>query len=181
MESNSFLIKNIDKNYINLNNNQILEIFKISLGNNKINLQYNNNKNQSLNQNFEIIYNKQFIESNIGKMKYRKTENSKEIKILHNIFISNNIKRAKLIINNKQYDLKENIDSSIYKVKIKFFDDIIHLNSMLSDCKSLLFVDNLQHFNTKHLKTINFLFFRCTSLLYIDDISSWNLNNINYD
>ena len=156
MESNFFLIKIKDKNYIKFNNNEILDIFKISLGNNKINLQYNKSKIQFLNKNFEIIYNKQYIERNIGKMKYRKIENKKEIKILHNIFISNNIKRAKIIIKNKQYDLKENIDSSIYKVKIKFVDNIIHLNSMFSDCKSLSSVDNLQYFNTKYLRTINY-------------------------
>ena len=93
----------------------------------------------------------------------------------------NNIKRTKIILNNKQYDLKQNIESKkkYFKIKINFLDNIIKLNSMFSGCKSLSSVHNFHNFNTKYLKAIDKLFFECSLLLYIDDISNWNINNIN--
>ena len=158
MKCNFIHIKFKDKKYTNLNNNKIL---KLSLGN-KI-----NNK---------------LIQKNIAKMKYKKTENMNEKNILNKIFISNNIKRAKVIINNKQYDLKEKIDNKLNKddkIKIKFLDNIININSMFKDCESLSSVYNLQYLNTKYLKSIKNLFDGCSSLLNIDDISNWNINNVN--
>ena len=116
-------------------------------------------------------------------MIYKATENMKEIKILDTEFIKNNIERAKIILNNKQYNLKKKIKIKIYKIykiKIKFLDNIIYLNSMFKDCESLSSVYNFQNLNTKFLNSIYDLFNGCCSLLNIDDISIWNLNNINY-
>ena len=50
-------------------------------------------------------------------------------KIFNKAFIENNMKRAKIIIKNKQYYLKENIKSKnkVFKIKIKFLDNILFL------------------------------------------------------
>jgi len=54
-------------------------------------------------------------------MIYKKTENKKETKLFNQKFILNNTKRAKIIIDNKQYKLKEVIESNkVFKIKIKF-------------------------------------------------------------
>ena len=78
--------------------------------------------------------------------------------------------------------MKEIVKTQILylKIKIKFLDIIIYLNSMFRKCKSLSSVHNFQNINTKYLKTIYDLFYGCSSLLSIEDISNWNLNNINY-
>jgi len=55
MKANFIHLKFKDKNNINLNNNKILELFKLSVGNNIINLNYNNNKKESSNQRLDII------------------------------------------------------------------------------------------------------------------------------
>jgi len=143
------------------------------------------------------------IKKNIAKMIYKANESYKEIKIFNKIFISTNMKRAKVIINNKQYDLKENIKSKInkiYKIKIKFLDNIIKLKNMFKDCESLYIVNNLQYLNTKYLKSLRSLFYGCRSLSYIDKISyklyinynnvisssllpsilKWNISKVNY-
>ena len=73
------------------------------------------------------------------------------------------------------------ITKQIFKVKIKFLDNAIFLNSMFRDCQILSSVYNFQNINTKYLKTIYQLFCKCSLLLNIDDISNWNINNINYD
>ena len=112
-------------------------------------------------------------------MIYKTTEYNK--KIFNKVFIENNMKRAKIILKNKEYYLKENInnENKIVKIKIKFLDHIIKLNSMFEDCKSLSSVYNFQYFITKYLKEIFNLFYGCSSLLKIDDLSNWNINNIN--
>ena len=128
------------------------------------------------------IFYKKCIKSNLGKMIYKKTGNNKELKIFNKIFISKNKKRAKIIINNKLYELKENSENQknfVQKIKIKFFDYILYSNCMFQDCESLVSVKNFQNINTNKLKEIHSLFEGCNSLLYIDDISNWNMNKIN--
>ena len=110
------------------------------------------------------------------------TNNYNEIKILNKVFISNNMKRSKIIINNKQYELKEIVrkNKPSFKIKINFLDNPIYLNSMFKDCDLLSGVYNFQNFNTKYLKTIHEIFEGCIALINIDDISNWNTKNINY-
>ena len=171
-----------DKANINLNNNKILELFKLSAGNNINILDYNQNKKEPSNKNLEIKYYKKYIKSNIGKMIYKNTGFNEEIKIFDELFISNNMERAKIIINNKQYELKEYIENQIHFqqiIKIKFFDCVFYLNCMFQDCETLSSVKNFKNINTNKLKEIYSLFEGCNSLLYIDDISNWNMNKIN--
>ena len=167
------LIKLKETNNINLNIKNVLDIFKISIGNNS-----NYKKKKFSNQHLEIIYNKNYNKRNIGKMIYESKINDKEIKILNEIFISNNMRRAKIIKNNREHTLKDNIknESQNYKIKVKFLDNAIKLNSMFQKCKSLSKVKNFQNLNTKYIKTIDHLFSECSSLIYIDDISNWNTN-----
>ena len=125
MKCNFVCVKIKDKN--NLNNGKIQEIFNLSIENKRIYLNYNKNKKDYSKQNMKIIYYKKFIKKNIGQMIYKTNESNQEIKIFNETFIENNMKRAKIIIKNKQYDLKENIKSEnkIFKIEIKFIDNII--------------------------------------------------------
>ena len=165
-----------------MNNNKIFELFKLSIGNNKYILDYNKIKKEFSNKNLEISYYKKYIKTNIGKMICKNTENNKKITIFNKIFISNNKERAKIILNNKQYELKENLENQKYfdqMIKIKFYDHIIFSNCMFKDCESLSIVKNFETINTKYLKTIYSLFEGCSSLLDINGISNWNMNKIN--
>jgi len=99
---------------------KILEIIKLSKGNNGNNFCYNRKKSETSSKNLGIIYYKNYIKKNIGKMIYKTTENEKETKIFNKLFISNNIAKAKIILNNKQYDLKGNIENKkIKKTSLK--------------------------------------------------------------
>ena len=152
MKCNFIHIKLKDRNKIN--KNKILELLKLSFENKKSNLNYNINQKEYLNQNLEIIYNKIYHKKNIGKMKYVRDKYNNKITIFNKIFILNNMKRAKIIINNKQFELKENIinEKLFFKINIKFLDNIINLNSMFKDCKSLSLIYNFGNLNTKYLK-----------------------------
>ena len=131
------------------NHNKIFKLFIMSLGKYIINLKYNIYRKESSNLNLKVIHDKNYIKKNIGKMIYKATENNKEIRICNKKFISNNIKRAKLIINNKQYKLEENIvnKKQFLKIEIKFIDNIIELNSMFKDCNLLSSIYKFQNFD----------------------------------
>ena len=180
MKFYSFKVKIRDKNN---KYDKILELLKLSNGNNITNLNYNKNKIKYPNQSSEIFvsYDKKYIKKNNGKMIYD-TIKYKEIRIFNKDFITNNIKRAKMIINNKQCELKEyaKTHKQSFKIKIKFLDIIIYLNCMFKHCKYLFGVYNFQNFNSKYIKAIYDLFEGCNSLIYIDDISNWDIKNINY-
>ena len=162
MKYNFIHIKLKDKNNIDLNNNKTLDLFKLSAGNNII------IKKESSSEDLEISYYKKYIKSNIGIMIYKKCKDIKEIKILNKIFVSKNKERARIIINNKQYELKEKIENQkqFLKIKIKYIDNIFYLNCMFKDCNLLSSIKNFQNINTKYLKSINFLYSGCSSLLY---------------
>jgi len=179
MKCNFIQIKSKDKKNINLNNNQVLEFFKLSVGNSIYIKDYNKNKKESSDNNLEISYYKNYIKSNIGKMIY--TGYNKKIKIFSEIFISNNKKRAKIILNNKQYELKENLEHQrqfIQIIKIKLFDYIFYSNCMFQNCKSLSSVKHFQNIKTNYLKEIYSLFEGCSSVEELPDISKWNTNKI---
>ena len=90
-------------NFINIkvkdNSKKKLELFKLSIENIVKCLYYNNDKLNSLNKNLKIIYFKKYLKQNIGKMIYKISENRKEINILNETFMLNNIKRVKIILN----------------------------------------------------------------------------------
>ena len=60
MKCNFIHIKLKDKNNININKNKILELLKLSIGNNIINLDYDKNIKVSSKKNLEIIYYKEY-------------------------------------------------------------------------------------------------------------------------
>ena len=136
-----------DKSNININDIKIHELFKLSIGNKINDLYYNKNKKESSNKNLKINYYKKKIPKNLAKMIYKKIDDNKYKKIFNKKFILKNIKRAKIIINNKLNNLKENFENKnhISKIKIKFLDNILYLNSMFEDCKSLSSVYNLKN------------------------------------
>ena len=119
MNCNFINVRMKDKSDININENKILEVFKLSVENKITNLNYNKNKKESLNQNLGISYYKKFIQKNFGKMIYSKINNNNKTKIVNKLFLLNNMDKTKIIINNKQNDLKENIENENENLKIK--------------------------------------------------------------
>ena len=130
MKCNFIHIKLNHQNNNNLDN-KIFMLFELSLGNNLTNLNY---CFLSSNHNLKINYYKNYTTTNCGKMIYK--NNDKEINIFNKIFISNNKNRAKIIRNNKLIKLKESFvnQKQNFKIKIKFLDIIINLNSMFNNC-----------------------------------------------
>ena len=67
-----------------------------------------------------------------------------------------NKNRAKIVLNNKQYNLKSKIENKKdkFKIKIKFLENIKDINFMFEGCQNLNTVKNFSNLNTKYLKKI---------------------------
>ena len=115
-------------------------------------------KKQKQNSHYmKLIYGKKKNENE------NKNENKKEISIFGSKFKENNRKKLILIIKNKKCDLNEKISIEIkdndHKIKTKFLDNIINLDSMFEGCTFLLKISNFN--NIKKLKSMKKLFFGC--------------------
>ena len=123
----------------NLRDEELFKLFNISLGKKK---QLDNN--------------------NIGKFIYKKDEKNKETKIFERIFVQGNKNRAKIILNNNQYNLVDKIKNEIVKmkfiIKIKFLENIIDIKCMFKKCEMLSSVKSFSKFNTKYLNIFWMLF-----------------------
>ena len=161
---------------------EIFIIFNISMGKKIENL----NGINAIELKNHIVKIKSFDNNNIGKMIYKIDEKNKQTKIFDKKFVKINRNRAKIILNNKQFNLIEKIKSEKEKikfvVKIKFLENIIDINCMFKRCKMLSLVKNFEKFNSQNLRYVNSLFYGCSSLQKIDDIfnldSENNITNI---
>ena len=80
--------------------------------------------------------------NNIIKLKYRTDIIHKATEILNREFVEISKNKAKIVLNNKQYNLKakvrnKNIKIS-FKIKIKFLENVINLDSMFNGCEMLI-------------------------------------------
>ena len=126
---------------------------------------------------------------NIINLKY--LSGSKEIILFGEKFIQNNNKKARNIINNKRYKLKEKLesrkDNQIIKIKLEVINDFTDLSFMFKN--SNLIVNNqldksdksdISKLNTEKVKNMSNLFCGCTFLTKLPDISNWKTNNVKF-
>ena len=130
--------------------------------------------------------NKKYNKKKITTINYF-INNDEKIKIFGNIFVKNNRKNCRLIINNKEKELKEyeilnkikennkiNI-KKIKKIKIKIYDNLLNIEKMFEECKSIKIINKI---NISYVRNMSKIFYGCTSLKSLPDISKWNTNNV---
>ena len=97
----------------------------------------------------ELVKNK-FRRNNENRLKIKKLNeiiivykvNNNKIKLFGKIFIKKNIKNCKIIIENKEQDIKEylniNKNEKILKIKLKKTNEITDMRNMFYNCSSLV-------------------------------------------
>ena len=127
---------------------------------------------------YEIIYdiNKKRKETWIEKV-----ENS--INIFGGEFVKNNKNICKMIIDDKEYEIKEkfnikNYNKKILKIKLKGFDNITNMSFIFYNCSSLSSLPDITKWNTKKVAIRSYMFYTCRSLPSLPDISKWNINKV---
>ena len=169
--------------------NKIRDIYILSKQVNKINL--NIIKIKQMKSEIEekrIFFNQKYNKKNISILKYY-IENIKNIRIFGNLFVKENRKRCRIILNNKEYELKSFINKEYelksfikanekknLNIKLKIYEYLINIEEMFKECQAIRKINKL---NTLYVTNMSRIFFRCYSLSSLPDISKWITNNVN--
>ena len=179
---NNYNIKNrnyeILENINEINNNNIIEEIQAINNDDNINNQVNNIIN---------IYNK-MINKDISEISIiyniDKRENDK-IRLFGELFVKNNKINCKMIIENEEYELKDeyiikNNKNDKLKIILKGIDNITDMSYMFFNCSSLSSLPDISKWNTNNVTNMSYLFNGCPKLKSLPDISKWNTNNVKY-
>ena len=108
--------------------------------------------------------------------------------LLNNIFgyyfVNNNANICKMIIDNREYelaeqfDIKNNNNNNILKIKLKGVGKITNMSGMFNNCSSLLSLPDFSKWSVNNVTDMNHLLNNCLSLTSIPDISNWNTSNV---
>ena len=190
---------NIDA-YYNICNN-IIKRYDIKHKNYQLVMSLNNlNKfNQSISSEIDTILNDSKIENkfkvlyemskkmNISKqlsIKY-KIGKKKKIRIFGDEFVKNNKDNAKIIFDDKEYDLNSlfdlrdiKIQNNFLEIKLKEINTITDLSYMFNECSSLISLPEESILNNSNITNLKYLFNKCLSLEKLPDLSKMKTNNV---
>ena len=124
----------------------------------------------------EKEYNNKYKNKNISILKY--SNEKKTMKIFGNIFVQENKKKCRIIINNKEKELKNYITinkKKKLKLKLEIYEYIISIKEMFKGCQEIRIIKKLNIFYVKNMSGI---FSGCSTLSSLPDISKWNTNNV---
>ena len=93
-----------------------------------------------------------------------------EIKIFGYEFVKNNKNICKMIIDNKEYEIKEkynvkNYNNNILEIKLKGINNITDMRYMFSSCSKLSSLSDISKWNTNNVTNMSYMFYECSSLL----------------
>ena len=193
------IIENM-KIYYNLNNN-IMNNYNKRNKNFEILMNINNiyNNNELIIKDITEIINENKIENKIkylyniyDKMMTRNEFTIKyaigkedKIRIFGDKFVENNKNNFEMIINDKNYalnsfyNLNNEKENEILKIKLKQIKDITDISYMFCGCSLLTKLDDISKLSTNKITDMSFMFAECSSLSSLPDISKWNTKNVN--
>ena len=170
---NYYLLENLN----NANNSIDKEIENI-----RFKYNYGNNLNQML-----YLYSEMMDENIEVEIKYKLNNiNQENLKILNNHFINNNIYKCKIIYENEEYDLKENLNElgfdyshkNSLTIKIRGINNVTDLSCMFKECKTLISISDTSKWDTSNITNMTRLFNKCSLLSSLPDLSKWDVSNV---
>ena len=125
-----------------------------------------------------------YTKMNIDEINIIYKVTNKEVKLFNESFIKKNKNNCKLIINEKEQELKEKYNFGLFsskkdtlKIKLKGITNIINAADMFDNCKSLLALPDIYKWDTSNITNMAWMFSNC-SLLSLPNISKWNISNV---
>ena len=195
VKNRSYQIFNNINNIDNLNNNIIMNDLKNIINESNVknkfskifNLYEKISKNNVIKSNNEVK-NKEEKEYNkdMGISEYRyeinliyKTENKGKQNIFGKKFVENNKNNIELIINGTPNELIDEFDleEGNNNIKLIIKNDLINLEYMFYECKTLYNIDDLKYLNTNFCTNFSYLFWDCLLLSDIKSLENWNVSN----
>ena len=184
----SHIINNYDKqkisyevlsNIININKAGIIEDLNYIVNENHLSNKFKrildiyNNMSTKDARELSIIYN-----INEDKKKQKK------LKLFSKHFVKNNKSFCKMILDNKEYELLEEINVENYmknktlEIKLNGISNVTNMSNMFRGCDSLISLPDISELNTTNITDISGMFSGCKQLKYLPDILNWNTSNI---
>ena len=124
------------------------------------------------------------METEMYKMTYKTSENTKELRILGEIFVVNNENKGNIIINNKKERIKSILATNYLKenkIKMVLNKNIYNISCLFKDCELLESLESLTNKNLQSIKNTS----NNEDNKYIIDNENINLimytNNNNFD
>ena len=117
-------------------------------------------------------------------IKYKVGKEDK-IRIFGDDFVENNINNFQMIIKDKNYKLnsfyniKNEKENDILKIKLKQIKNATNLSSMFEKCSAFTELSDISNLDTNKVTDMSFMFSECSSLSSLPDISKWNINSVN--
>ena len=194
----------ISNNKINNNDILISNNYLMNYKSDEINNNINNNIDYILNN--EILMEKEEKNGNFideVTIKYKKKnfnatdlilkaqlfglkESSSNDKLFGEKFVENNKNLCKIIIGDKEYELKsflnkecDEVKKKEFEIKLKGISNITDLSFMFCGCLSLDSIQGFSNINTSKITNLSFLFSFC-KITSIPDISKWDTSNVKY-
>ena len=132
----------------------------------------NNNKNNKKKNEMTIIY-------KLGDF-------DNEIKLFGEEFVKKNKEKCVLIIDGKEKELCEIIDTNdlscikknILKIKLKEINTITDMSYMFSKCPTLVDLPDISEWDTSSVTNMKYMFDSCEALSGLPDISKWDTTNV---
>ena len=108
----------------------------------------------------------------------------KNVKIFGENFVKNNKNICKIIVNEKEEELKsilniEDIPGDMLIIKLKGINNITNMSFMFEGCESLSYIFGMKEWNTINVIDMNHMFSKCKKNEYLpNDISDFNTQNV---
>ena len=108
------------------------------------------------------------------------------IRIFGARFVENNKDKCKIIYENKEYELNENIyynmNNTNDKISIKLIgiNNITNASYMFSWIYSLISLPDISKWNTSNIIDMSYMFYKCKLLISLPDISKWDVSNVTH-
>jgi len=189
VKENMNIYYKINEDMINIYNNknrnyEILYNLNKIKENNIINELKNIICESSIKNKFNDIFNI-YCKMNINEINIIYKVENKKIKLFGENFVEINKNNCKIIINEREDELKVYKNLGIFdkkkdklEIKLKGIMNIANMNNMFSGCSSLLSLPDISKMNTKKVTDISYMFYECSSLSSLPDISKWDINNV---
>ena len=115
---------------------------------------------------------------------YGLKETNSSDKLFGEHFVENNNHLCKIIIGNKEYELKsylnkecDEINKNEFEIKLKGISKVTDLSCMFCGCLSLDSIKGFSNINTSKITRLSYLFC-CCKITSIPDISKWDTSNV---
>ena len=177
-----------DITYIKIQNMNCIKDYNINVKNDIDQIINDNDLNNKF-KNILIMYNK-MKSREIGphhkiKIKYKLDKNMNQLRLFGSNFVLNNKDIAKILYENEEYELKEEItikncmlNKDTLEIDLIFVDNIIKMIDMFDKCDNLISLSDMSNLDTSSVVSMHGIFANCSSLLFLPEISKWNISNV---